>query len=182
MWHRVPPFAVAGGEFWFWSRVLLVQRSGTLSSSPRLPPVSRAYTQACLVLRQAISLWAMVLLSFDLSYLQHVLTTSLSVHHRHHDSLGIDISSSRPHLVGEATRDLRPEDRAHAAWGMTAHPEEKDIPSHLIFYTHHAPRHGPGHVGVTKCALGKSEPKPYRYRGDTGDGGRTEYLMVRVGS
>lgn len=92
------------------------------------------------------------MLSFDLSYFQHVLTTSLSVHHRHHDSLGIDISSSRPHLVGEATRDLRPEDRTHAAWGMTAHPQEKDIPSHLIFDAHHAPRHGPGHVGVTKCA------------------------------
>jgi hypothetical protein len=126
--------------------------------------------------------------SFDLSYLQHVLTTSLSVHHRHHDSLGIDISPSRAHLVGEATRDLRPEDRAHAAWGMTAHPQEKGIPSHLILYAHHAPRHGPGHVGVTnasslsRCAPGKSEPEPYRYRGGTGDSGRTEYLPVSVGS
>lgn len=177
MWHRVPPIAVASGEFYFWPK-------GIASSGVRhnVVPQILEHTLRRILYFDKRYPHGLVMLSFDLSYLQHVLTTSLSVHHRHHDSLGIDISSSRPHLVGEATRDLRPEDRAHAAWGMTAHPQEKDIPSHLIFDAHHAPRHGPGHVGVTKCAPGKSEPKPYRYRGGTGDGGRTEYLPVRVGS
>ncbi|QGI68038.1 hypothetical protein CEK26_011992 [Fusarium fujikuroi] len=173
MWHRVPPIAVAS-----------VLAKGIASSGVRhkVVPQILGHTLRCILYFDKRYPHGLVMLSFDLSYFQHVLTTSLSVHHRHHDSLGIDISSSRPHLVREATRDLRPEDRAYAAWGMTAHPQEKDIPSHLIFDAHHAPRHGPGHVGVTKCTPGNSEPKPYRHRGGTGDSGRTEYLPVRVGS